>query len=63
MGDRINWTTKTLVSLNSDSTRYEYFHRYKAVVDGDTMRVTLNSDSKIESPPPIEFVASRVTRK
>jgi len=59
-GDRISFTTKSLVSMSGDDKTYEDKHHYKGTVKGDTIEFTMVTDSSIESHSPIHFTANRV---
>lgn len=59
-GNRISFTTKSLSTLNSDEKTYEDKHYYKGIVEGETIRFTMMTDSSTESHVPIHFTATRV---
>jgi hypothetical protein len=58
-GDRISFTTKTLVSINSEEKMHEDKHYYKGVLANNAIQFTMNTDSEVESHVPIHFTATR----
>ena len=58
-GDRISFTTKTLVSINSEEKTHEDKHYYKGTLANDAIQFTLNTDSEVESHVPVHFTATR----
>jgi hypothetical protein len=56
-GDRISFVTKTIATMD-DKTSQDV-HSYKGVVEGDTIRFTMLTDSSVESHVPIHFAAKR----
>jgi hypothetical protein len=61
-GDRISFTTKSLVSLSGDDKTYEDKHYYKGTVKGDAIDFTMVTDSSIQTRSPIHFTANRVAK-
>jgi len=58
-GDRISFTTKTLVSINSEEKMHEDKHYYKGMLANDAIQFTMITDSEVESHVPIHFTATR----
>lgn len=58
-GNRISFTTKTLVSLNSEDKNYEDKHYYRGTLANNAIQFTMTIDSEIESHVPIHFTATR----
>ncbi|HEX4320224.1 MAG TPA: toll/interleukin-1 receptor domain-containing protein [Acidobacteriaceae bacterium] len=56
-GDRISFVTKTIATMDDKSS--QDVHSYKGVVEGDTIRFTMLTDSSVESHVPIHFAAKR----
>jgi hypothetical protein len=56
-GVRVSFTTRTLTSLGD--RRYEDTHIYKGVVEGETIRFTMMTDSGAESHVPVRFTVRR----
>jgi len=57
--DHISFTTKTLVSLNSEEKMHEDKHYYKGVFANNAIQFTMITDSEVESHVPIHFTATR----
>jgi len=58
-GDRISFTTKTLVSINSEEKMHEDKHYYKGALVNNAIQFTMITDSEVESHVPIHFTATR----
>jgi hypothetical protein len=56
-GDRVSFVTKTLVTLD-DKTSQDV-HSYKGIVEGDTIRFSMLTDSSVDSHVPVHFTATR----
>jgi hypothetical protein len=56
-GTRLSFMTKTLTSVGDQT--YEDKNYYKGTVNGDTIRFTLNTDSRAESHVPVQFTVRR----
>jgi hypothetical protein len=56
-GDRVSFTTKSLVSIGEKS--YEDKHYYKGTVEGDAIKFSLMTDSAAESHVPVYFTVRR----
>jgi hypothetical protein len=56
-GNRVSFTTKSIVSLNDKS--YEDKHSYKGTVERDVIRFSMMTDSGAESHVPIYFTVRR----
>jgi hypothetical protein len=58
-GDHISFTTKTLVSINSEEKTHEDKHYYKGTLADNAIQFTMITDSEVESHVPIHFTAKR----
>ncbi len=58
-GNRISFTTKTLVSINSEEKNHEDKHYYKGALENNAIQFTMITDSEVESHVPIHFTATR----
>jgi hypothetical protein len=56
-GDQIRFTTKSLTEL--DDKTYQDMHHYKGIVEGDTIRFSMLTDSSVDSHVPVHFTAKR----
>jgi hypothetical protein len=56
-GNRLSFITKTMTSVNDRS--YEDTHRYKGVLEGDTIEFTMMTESGAESHVPVRFTIRR----
>ena len=58
-GDRVSFTTRTLVSINSEEKMHEDKHYYKGTLANNAIQFTMITDSEVESHVPIHFTATR----
>jgi TIR domain len=56
-GDQVRFTTKSLTTMD-DKTSQDT-HSYKGIVEGDTIRFSMLTDSSVDSHVPVHFTARR----
>jgi hypothetical protein len=61
--NRIAFITKTLSRLSAEEKPSEDTHRYKGVVEGDSIRFTMLTESAISPHFPVQFTATRIPEK
>ena len=62
-GNRVSFTTKTLSTAGFDRPNVEDKHYYKGIIDGQTIRFTMTTDSSVSEHTPIHFTATRMNGK
>lgn len=58
-GNRLSFMTKTLTTTGTSDQYAEDKHYYRGIVDGDTIRFTMITESTVVEHTPIHFVAKR----
>jgi hypothetical protein len=59
-GNRISFTTKSLVTMGFDQPNAEERHYYDGTVNGATIRFTMTTDSTVSTHTPIHFTAHQL---